>query len=42
MKMEQLSYAPHDGIVTDVCVAVGDQIDARALLAVLTADHDPV
>jgi biotin carboxyl carrier protein len=35
MKMEHEVTAPHDGIVLDVCVEVGQQVEAEAVLIVL-------
>jgi propionyl-CoA carboxylase alpha chain len=35
MKMEQEIVAPADGVVTEVRVAVGEQVETGAVLAVL-------
>jgi propionyl-CoA carboxylase alpha chain len=35
MKMEHLIKAPHAGLVTEVPVAVGNQVDSGAVLAVV-------
>jgi acetyl-CoA/propionyl-CoA carboxylase biotin carboxyl carrier protein len=38
MKMEVTISAPHDGTVTEVCVAAGEAVRSGALLAVVLAD----
>ncbi|MCA9604743.1 MAG: acetyl-CoA carboxylase biotin carboxyl carrier protein subunit, partial [Myxococcales bacterium] len=35
MKMEHAIGAPHDGIVAEVCVAEGDQVDEGAVLVIV-------
>jgi propionyl-CoA carboxylase alpha chain/3-methylcrotonyl-CoA carboxylase alpha subunit len=38
MKMEHALTAPFDGVVSELGVAVGDQVTADAVLARVTAD----
>ncbi len=40
MKMQHTVSAPHEGVVTDLPVGVGDQVAAGAVLAVVQQDHD--
>ena len=40
MKMQHTVSAPHDGVVTDLPVGIGDQVAAGAVLAVVQQDHD--
>ena len=35
MKMEHTVRAPHEGVVAEICVAVGDQVDPDAVLLVV-------
>jgi acetyl/propionyl-CoA carboxylase alpha subunit len=39
MKMEHTIAAPHDGTVTEVLVAVGDQVEAAQVLVVVAAEE---
>ncbi|HEX6870831.1 MAG TPA: biotin carboxylase N-terminal domain-containing protein [Micromonosporaceae bacterium] len=41
MKLEHLVHAPESGTVTELHVQTGSQVDAGALLAVITADAEP-
>ena len=40
MKMQHTIVAPHDGVVTDLPVAVGTQVTAGDVLAVVEAETD--
>lgn len=41
MKMQHTIAAPCDGVVTELMAAVGEQVDAGAVLAVVAADGSP-
>jgi propionyl-CoA carboxylase alpha chain len=38
MKMEHTVAAPHDGVVSELPVALGQQVDTGAVLAVVTPE----
>src|SRR5699024_7617093 len=40
MKMEHAIRATADGVVTDISVAVGDQVDAGKVLAIVSGDEE--
>jgi biotin carboxyl carrier protein len=42
MKMEHVVEAPHAGVVTELCVAVGQQVPGGAQLLVLGSAEAPV
>jgi propionyl-CoA carboxylase alpha chain len=42
MKMQHTVSAPHDGVVTEIDVTVGQQVETGAVLAVVEADGDDI
>ena len=40
MKMQHTVSAPHDGVVTEIDVTVGQQVESGAVLAVVESDSE--